>query len=101
MDKARSPLAKYVITFDAVPPAQLPTKTKPAVSWLESWSAYAKSIAIRGIRKNWRETPIKTVAGFFLIRKKSCLLRVKPIRNITEASRNTTASAAAENNSLK
>ena len=61
------PPAMWVITFDAVPPGQHPTRIIPKAMSLFTLKAIAKNHAIKGIIVNCAKDPIKTSLGFFKI----------------------------------
>ena len=94
-DSATSPRARKQITFDAVPPAQLPTRTIPTVSGVESCKSFASVSARIGIRRNCRATPTATGRGSRAMRWASSRVSVRPIINMIEASRGIIINCAA------
>src|SRR5699024_12766155 len=52
IESGRFPLARYTITFEAVPPGTDPNKTKPAANSLGKLSKYAIPSAVSGITTN-------------------------------------------------
>ena len=87
-DKATSPLAKYTITLDAVPPGQLDTIIKPKAisSGNPNIEAIVKPHA--GITRNCAPTPIKMVRGLRSTREKSSAFKVIPIPSMIIAKPN-------------
>jgi hypothetical protein len=83
-----SPLAKYTITLDAVPPGHAPTNTRPAASSGGKFNAIAIPKATSGIITNCAMTPIITGIGFFKTTPKSDNLNVSPIPNMIIPSNN-------------
>src|SRR5690606_2876247 len=88
-DKAKSPRAKKVMTFDAVPPGQQPTKITPTATSGGSASTVANTQASAGIIMNCPKTPINTVMGRRNTSAKSALDKVSPIPNIISPSKGT------------
>src|SRR5699024_593367 len=81
-DNAVFPLAKKVMTFDAVPPGQQPTKMTPTATSAGKSKPTARPKASKGIIVYCETTPIKTLFGCFPICLKSSKLSVSPIPNI-------------------
>ena len=81
-DNAKSPFARYVITFDAVPPGQQPTNITPtAISW-GKLKIFVSKNANNGIMVNWAMQPIMTFFGRENTILKSLGFNVMPIHNI-------------------
>ena len=51
-DRARSPFARYVITLDAVPPGQQPTRITPSAKSSGIWNRRVRSHAVIGMMVN-------------------------------------------------
>ena len=96
-DSATSPRAKYVITFDDVPPGQVPTNITPTASSAGKSNAFAISHANIGIIVNCANTPINTSRGRFNTNRKSSGLSVMPIPNIAALNKIVTCGVAQRN----
>lgn len=81
-ESARSPFAKYVITLDAVPPGQHPTRITPIARSSGSEKILTRIQAIVGIIVNWARQPKRISSGLLRIMLKSAGVRVRPIPNI-------------------
>jgi len=81
-DNAVSPLDKNVITFDAVPLGQHPTRIKPAASSGESLRSNATENATPGITKYLIRMPNNTSSGLVRTNLKSSRVSVSPIPSI-------------------
>ena len=62
-DSARSPRANQVITFEAVPPGQQPTRITPTAISGGSANTWHSSQAVLGMMMNWASTPSSTASG--------------------------------------
>ena len=85
-DSATSPFARYVITFDAVPPGQVPTSTTPMAISGGSAKSLTSAQAISGINVNCASAPTPTSHGRFASMWKSSNRSVIPMPNITTPS---------------
>ena len=83
IDKARFPLHKYVIKFEAVPPGQQPNIIMPRARSEGILKDFTNKSAVVGITENWRNVTKKNNDGFFNIFLKSVNSKVNPIKNIT------------------
>src|SRR5699024_7172634 len=81
-DKATFPLAKNVMTLEAVPPGQQPTRMTPSAISGGNASNFANANAKSGIMENCKTTPAITLFGCFEICLKSSKVSVIPIPNI-------------------
>src|SRR5699024_1999195 len=81
-DKATLPLAKNVMTFEAVPPGQQPTRMTPSAISGGNASNFANANAKCGIMENYKTTPAITLFGCFKICLKFSKISVIPIQNI-------------------
>src|SRR5699024_9925206 len=81
-DKATFPLAKNVMTFEAVPPGQQPTRMTPSAISGGNASNFANANAKSGIIENCKTTPAITLFGCFKICLKSSKVSVMHITNI-------------------
>lgn len=88
---ARSPPARKVMTFDAVPPGQHPTSTTPTARSAGSDNAFVNSHASPGITTNCAAQPVSTSLGLVNTTLKSSALSDIPIPNITTPSNGLTA----------
>ena len=89
IDKATSPLAKKQITLDAVPPGAHPTKITPIpiiCSILKDLTNKKPNI---GIIKNCNKIPKQTILKFLKIFRKSSIVKVNPMENITTLNKGT------------
>lgn len=82
-DSATSPRARYVMTFDDVPPGQVPTRMTPAASSGGRPKPLASSHARPGMIVNWARAPTKTSFGRWKTRRKSRRRSVVPMPNMT------------------
>ena len=82
IESATLPLAKKVITLEAVPPGHVPTKIRPMVNAGSSCSALAKSKAVSGITVYCNVRPVNINFGNFSARLKSSKLSVSPMVNM-------------------
>lgn len=85
------------MTFEAVPPALLPTSTMPATNSGDKPIALETKKADSGITKYWSKTPIKTIAGDLITSLKFDHCKVIPMPNMTTASRGIMAGFSPEN----
>jgi hypothetical protein len=81
-EKATSPRARYVITFDEVPPGHDPTSTTPAASIGSSSNILASANPRNGITPYCATTPTPTSLGLSKTLLKSEVVNVAPIPNI-------------------
>ena len=75
------------MTFEDVPPGQVPTRMTPAASSGGRENACASTHARRGMMPNWATVPIKTSRGRCRTSLKSANRSVIPIPNMTMPSR--------------
>lgn len=78
-DNATSPLARKVITSEAVPPGTVPTRISPTVKAAFREKIFARANAIRGIMMYWAEIPTAISFGFLNTLTKSSAFKVVPI----------------------
>lgn len=88
---ARSPPARKVMTFEAVPPGQHPTSTTPTARSAGSDNAFVSSHASPGITMNCAAQPVSTSLGLVNTTLKSSALSDIPMPNITTPSNGLTA----------
>src|SRR5699024_9184835 len=74
--------ASNVMTFEAVPPGQQPTRMTPSAISGGNASSFANANAKSGIMENCKTTPAITLFGCFKICLKSSKVSVIPIPNI-------------------
>lgn len=86
-DRARSPFERYVITFEAVPPGQHPTRITPIARSSGREKTFTRIQAIVGIMVNWARQPTSISSGLLRIMPKSAVVRVNPIPNIITPSK--------------
>ena len=86
-ESATSPFDRYVITFDDVPPGQVPTRTTPAIRAGSRLKILLNKNARIGIIRNCARQPQKMSFGRVNTSLKSSILRVSPIPNITTIKR--------------
>ena len=82
-DNNTLPPARYVITFDAVPPGQDPKIIKPRINSSFSPKAVDRKKAKNGIIENCKPRPTIKKIGFLTIFLKSFILIVNPMPNMT------------------
>jgi hypothetical protein len=81
-DNATSPFARYVMTFDAVPPGQEPTRINPAAIAGGSSKTFAMATAINGIIRNCATKPTAIGYGCSATRLKSAKIKAVPMPNM-------------------
>src|SRR5687768_9207889 len=81
-DNATSPLARYVMTLDAVPPGHEPTRINPAAIAGGSSKSFAIAVAINGIMRNCATNPTATGYGCSATRLKSAGVKAVPMPNM-------------------
>ena len=82
-ESATSPLDRYVITLEDVPPGQQPTRMTPTASSVGSWKMVTSRNASSGMMMNWEQMPTITALGLVKTTLKSESLSVMPMPNIT------------------
>ncbi|GAB3792129.1 hypothetical protein GCM10028868_07150 [Virgibacillus kimchii] len=85
-DKGVSPLERKVMTFDAVPPGQQPTRITPTATSGGNCKPTANAKAMSGMMTNCAPTPMATSFGLLNTSLKSCVVSVNPIPNMTTPS---------------
>ena len=88
-DSATSPRARKVITLDAVPPGQQPTRITPTATSGGNCSPLASNHASPGMMMNWPSTPMTTSMGRLATSLKSSLDSVRPMPNMIRPSSGT------------
>ena len=81
-DSATLPFARYVITFDEIPPGLAPSNTMPNINSGGSPKANEMLHPKKGITENCNTNPTKTAIGILRTRTKSATVNVAPIPNI-------------------
>ena len=81
-DSAKSPLDRYVMTFEAVPPGQHPTRITPMASAGSSLNIRVNASASSGITVNCARQPTSTSLGRLKTTRKSAALSVRPMPNM-------------------
>ena len=71
------------MTFDAVPPGQVPTRMTPMASSGGRAKSRTRAQATKGMIRNWATTPISTSQGRLKTVLKSCTVKVMPMPNMT------------------
>ena len=79
--------AEALMTFDEVPPGQVPTSITPTASSAGRLKTLISTKAKNGITANWATTPTKTSLGRVNTTLKSSSFKVRPMPNITTISR--------------
>ncbi|KXJ30493.1 hypothetical protein AX284_08025 [Pseudomonas sp. HUK17] len=98
-DSARSPLASQVITLDAVPLGQQPTRMTPTAISGGRWNSWQSAQATPGMMTKWATTPSSTRQGWRPTAAKSSTLRVRPMPNMITPSSGTIATPSGLNTS--
>jgi hypothetical protein len=83
IDSAESPRDRYVITFEATPDGQHPTRISPTASGVGKESRCAIPNATNGMIKYRKSTPQNTSNGRVKTNRKSSNETVNPIESIT------------------
>ena len=81
-DKATLPFAKYVMTFEDIPPGLAPSKIIPKANSGGKPNIFDTPHPKNGITENCSTAPTNTPLGYFNIRTKSSTVSVAPIPNI-------------------
>ena len=82
------------MTFEDVPPGQVPTRMTPAARSGGRLNPFASSQARPGMIVNWASAPTNTSRGRWNTRRKSSSRSVMPMPNITTPRRIVTLDAA-------
>ena len=82
-ESATSPLDRYVMTLEDVPPGQQPTSMTPTASSVGSWKTRQSTHAMSGMMMNCDRIPVITAFGLVNTTLKSESLSVMPMPNIT------------------
>ena len=84
-DKATSPLANLVRTFDVMPPGAAAMIITPRASSEETFNSLIKANAITGSKINWQIKPTIKSFGFLITLVKSLMVRLVPSPSIINA----------------
>ena len=84
-ESATSARARYVTTFDAVPPGQQATRISPTAKGVSSPRAVATPKPANGMMRNWPKNPATTAPGRDATRRKSSIESVSPIPSMITA----------------
>ncbi|OKN71614.1 hypothetical protein AM469_006488 [Pseudomonas aeruginosa] len=96
-DRATSPRDSQVITLEAVPPGQQPTRITPTAISAGNCNRRQSSQARPGMMTNWASTPISTRMWCRATSRKSSPLSVRPMPNITRPSSGAMATVSGRN----